>query len=88
MKGPSKKKFFDFVQAELELSLEKLSMLLQQDLTEFIEMGEDKTISLKQDYFDFKKESTLLMNAVKNHFEKLLKEMRADFPTVEENEEM
>ena len=49
---------------------------------------EDKTISLKQDYFDFKKESTLLMNAVKNHFEKLLKEMRADFPTVEENEEM
>ncbi len=51
-------------------------------------MGEDKTISLKQDYFDFKKESTLLMNAVKNHFEKLLKEMRADFPTVEENEEL
>ncbi len=29
MKGPAKKKFFDFVQAELELSLEKLSMLLQ-----------------------------------------------------------
>ena len=43
MRGPAKKKFFDFVQAELELSLEKLSKLLTQDLTEFIEMGEDKS---------------------------------------------
>ena len=42
---------------------------------------------MKQDYFDFKKTAILLMNAVKNHFEKLLKEIRADFPTVIENEE-
>ena len=42
MKGAAKKKFFDFVQTELEISLERLSKLLVKDLTEYIEMGDDK----------------------------------------------
>ena len=43
MKGAAKKKFFDFVQTELELSLERLSKLLEKDLTEYIEMSDDKS---------------------------------------------
>ena len=87
MKGAAKKKFFDFVQTELEMSLERLSKLLVKDLTEYIEMGDDKTVTLKESFFSFKQRATEIRNTVKNHFEKLITEMIADFPSVIENEE-
>lgn len=57
MSGRRKKAFFDFIQADLEMSLEKLSGCLIKDITEYIEMGVDKTISLREEFFKFKTEA-------------------------------
>jgi len=46
MKGVNKKSFFDFMQKELEISLEKLSRLIIKDITDYIEMNEDKSIKM------------------------------------------
>jgi len=54
MKGPTKKKFFDFMQQELELSLEKLSKLIIKDITEYIEFAEDKSVTMSEAFFKFK----------------------------------
>lgn len=54
MKGSTKKRFFDFMQQELEMSIEKLSRLIVKDVTEYIELGEDKSVTLSEAFFKFK----------------------------------
>lgn len=86
MKGKRKKSFFDFMQGELELSLESLSRLLIKDITEFIEMGPDKSISLKEEFFKFKTDAAQIRSAVDTHFIKVLGSIKNDFPEVKEEE--
>ena len=86
MKGKRKKLFFDFMQAELELSLEALSRTLVKDITEYIEMGSDKSISLKQVFFKFKNDAAQIRAAVESHFIKVLGTIKNDFPEVKEEE--
>jgi len=54
MKGSDKKIFFDFMQRELEGSLEKLSRLIIKDITEYADISEDKSIQMNQEFFAFK----------------------------------
>lgn len=86
MRGKRKKAFFDFMQGELELSLESLSRLLIKDITEYIEMGADKSISLKEEFFKFKTEAAQIRSAVDTHFIKVLGSIKNDFPDVKEEE--
>lgn len=46
MKGPDLKVFFDFMQRELEMSLERLSWLIVKDLTEYVDFAEDKSVTM------------------------------------------
>jgi len=86
MKGKRKKAFFDFIQADLELSLEALSRCLVKDITEYIEMGADKSISLKEEFFKFKTDACAIRSAVETHFIKVLAQIKGDFPDVKEEE--
>lgn len=86
MTGMRKKAFFDFIQADLEISLERLSGCLIKDITEYIEMGSDKSISLKQSFFKFKTEACEIRNAVETHFSKVLIQIKGNFPDVKEDE--
>ena len=86
MRGKKKKLFFDFMQAELELSLEALSRLLIKDITEYIEMGSDKSISLKEAFFKFKSEAAQIRAAVETHFIKVLSSIKNNFPEIKEEE--
>lgn len=85
MTGKRKKAFFDFIQADLELSLEALSRCLVKDITEYIEMGADKSISLKEDFFKFKANACQIRGAVETHFIKVLGQIKGDFPEVKED---
>jgi hypothetical protein len=87
MCGRRKKAFFDFIQADLEMSLEKLSGCLIKDITEYIEMGVDKSISLREEFFKFKTEAWEIRNAVETHFTKVLAQIKGDFPDVKEDPE-
>ena len=86
LRGKRKKAFFDFVQADLELSLEALSGCLVKDITEYIEMGADKSISLKEQFFKFKTDAAQIRNAVETHFTKVLSSIKNDFPEVKDEE--
>ena len=86
MKGRRKKLFFDFMQSDLERSLEALSRCLIKDITEYIEMGVDKSISLKEEFFKFKCNSSDIIDAVEGHFGRVLKQIRNDFPDIKEEE--
>ncbi len=82
MSGATKKKFFDFMQAELEMSLERLSKLIVKDVTEYIEMAEDKSISLKEDFFKFQHNAGDLRHTVEDHFRRIITQIKADFPDI------
>jgi rubrerythrin len=86
MRGKRKKAFFDFIQADLELSLESLSQCLVKDITEYIEMGADKSISLKEEFYKFKAKAGQTRNAVETHFTKILASIKNDFPEVKDEE--
>lgn len=86
MLGKRKKAFFDFIQADLELSLEVLSGCLVKDITEYIEMGADKSISLKEEFFKFKTDAGQIRSAVETHFTKVLASIKNDFPEVKDEE--
>jgi len=86
MTGRRKKAFFDFIQADLEMSLEVLSGWLIKDITEYIEMSSDKSISLKESFFKFKTEAWEVRNAVETHFSKILIQIKGNFPDVKEDE--
>lgn len=85
LKGKRKKAFFDFIQADLERSLEALSRCLVKDITEYIEMGADKSISLKEEFFKFKTDACHIRMAVETHFTKVLAQIKGDFPDVKED---
>lgn len=68
MKGPPKKAFFDFMQKELEFSLEKLSRMIVKDITEYVEICQDKSVSLSEQFFKFKAEANDLWHTVNDHF--------------------
>ena len=72
MSGAALKGFFDFMQAELELSLERLSKLIVKDITEYIEMGEDKSVTLKESFFKFQFEAGDLKHTVEDHFRRII----------------
>lgn len=83
--GRRKKAFFDFIQADLERSLEALSRCLIKDITEYIEMGADKSLSLKEDFFKFKIDACQIRSAVETHFTKVLCQIKGDFPDIKED---
>lgn len=85
MSGKRKKAFFDFIQGDLEFSLEALSRCLVKDITEYIEMDATKTISLKEDFFKFKSSACQTRSAVETHFTKVLGQIKGDFPDVKED---
>lgn len=85
MKGINKKSFFDFMQKELEISLEKLSRLIIKDITDYIEMNEDKSIKMNQDFFKFKQNANDLKHSVNDHFSRIMTRIQLDFPEVTES---
>lgn len=58
MKGADLKVFFDFMQRELEMSLEKLSWLIVKDLTEYLDYDEQKNVTMNPSFFAFKQQAT------------------------------
>ena len=83
--GRRKKAFFDFIQGDLEFSLEALSRCLVKDITEYIEMDASKTISLKEEFFKFKSNACQIRTAVETHFTKVLGQIKGDFPDIKED---
>jgi len=85
MSGPAKKRFFDFMQGELEISLERLSKMIVKDITDHIEMGEDKTIFMRESFSKFKHSAGEIKHTVEDHFKRILAQIKADFPDISED---
>lgn len=84
--SPGKLRFFEFIQADLEHSLDKLDEFTDKSLDTFI-VNEDRGVILDREFFDFRSDALRLASVVKDHINKCLTEMEAGFPEVMSTEE-
>mmetsp|Transcript_30989 Transcript_30989/g.30648 ORF Transcript_30989/g.30648 Transcript_30989/m.30648 type:complete len:334 (+) Transcript_30989:601-1602(+) len=79
--SPSKLRFFEFVQAELENSLDKLDEFTDKNLDNYVSVTESGC-RLDQEFFTYRSDALRLAGVVKEHINKCLTEMENGFPDV------
>lgn len=62
------------------MSLERLSKLIIKDLTDYVDFAEDKSVTMKQEFFAFKQQANQLRHTCDDHFQRILGEILNDFP--------
>ena len=82
LKGGAKKRFFDFIQGELEWSLEKLTSLAERDISTYFEYTHEGILHLGEKFFKFKAEGIGLNKAVQEHFQRVIEQIETNFPDV------
>ena len=82
LKGGAKKRFFDFIQGELEWSLEKLTSLAERDISTYFEYTHEGILHLGEKFFKFKAEGIGLNKAVQEHFQSVIEQIETNFPDV------
>jgi ariadne-1 len=79
----SKIQFYEFLQGELERSLEMLDKKTEIQERNFL-LELDGKVQLSEEYFIYKGELKTIINLVRNHFDKSLEQMEAGFPEIRE----
>jgi ariadne-1 len=82
LKSKAKQQFYEFIQGELEHSLELLDKATDLQLTEYIDESETGAVGLSHSFFDVKSSLTSLKTVVQSHFSKSMKEMELGFPDI------
>mmetsp|Transcript_21929 Transcript_21929/g.40003 ORF Transcript_21929/g.40003 Transcript_21929/m.40003 type:complete len:539 (-) Transcript_21929:2760-4376(-) len=80
--SPAKLNFYEFMQGELEHSLELLDLATEIDIGSYIGSDESRNIALKHEFFTKKTDISSIKNAVQNHFAKCMHEMELGFPDI------
>lgn len=79
----TKIQFYEFLQGELERSLELLDKKTEIQERNFL-LNVDGRMQLSEEYFQYKGELKTIINLVRNHFYKNLEQMEAGFPEITE----
>lgn len=82
----SKTAFFDFMQGELEASLEKLNKKNEEDWQVYMEVDGFQELFLGKRFFDFKTTINSLKNTLETHFSRIIGLLEAGLPGIEEVE--
>lgn len=69
--GP-KQRFFDFIQGDLESSLEKLNKRNEEDWYSYVDVNAFKEIHLGERFFKYKEEINTLRSTLGEHFSRVI----------------
>lgn len=87
LEGRNKSQFFDFIQGDLEASLEKLNKRNEEDWQLYLEVDGFGAIHLGDRFFKYKQDVNSLRDAVERHFSKVINQIEAGLPDVTDEEE-
>ena len=85
--GLTKLSFFDFMQGDLEASLEKLNKRNEEDWLTYIDTDSSNRMHLGENFFKFKQEVNSLSDAVERHFTHIINQIEAGLPGIVDDEE-
>lgn len=85
--GKAKQIFFDFIQADLESSLEKLNKRNEEDWQLYVEVDGQGAIHLGERFFRYKQDVNSLKTAVETHFSKVINQIEAGLPDIQDEDE-
>lgn len=81
--GP-KQRFFDFIQGDLESSLEKLNKRNEEDWYSYVDVNAFKEIHLGEKFFKYKEEINTLRSTLGEHFSRVIIQIEAGLPDVKD----
>lgn len=82
LKGPNKQAFFDFIQGDLERSLEILNKKMEENWLDKVEYDLHGKMFLSQTFYLYKETVTTLSTTVENHFNKVMQEIGNGLPSI------
>lgn len=85
LKGPNKQAFFDFIQGDLENSLEHLNKKMEENWLDKVEYDLHGKMFLSQTFYLYKETVTTLSTTVENHFNKVMQEISNGLPSIIDN---
>lgn len=84
LEGGAKQRFFDFIQGDLESSLEKLNKRNEEDWQQYLEVDGFGAIHLGDRFFRYKQEVNNLRSTLEGHFSRVINQIEAGLPEVKE----
>ena len=87
LKGPNKQSFFDFIQGELEASLEKLNKRMEENWLEKLDYNEMGKLIIGRKFNDYKAQVVDLRVIVQNHFNQMMKDIMSGLPHIKEDDD-
>lgn len=82
MTSPAKLQFFEFLQGDMERSLERLDEVTDRDISSLVEF--EPEVKLADSFYPWKESVNGLVNSLGSYFEKITVEILANFPDVRE----
>jgi len=79
--------FFDFIQSDLESSLEKLNKRNEEDWQLHLEVDGYGAIHLGERFFKYKQDVNNLRSAVETHFSKVINQIEAGLPDIQDDDD-
>ena len=80
--SPAKLQFFEFLQGDMEWSLERLDEVTDKEISSLIEL--EPVVKLAESFYPWKEKVNGLVNSLGSYFEKITMEIHANFPDVRE----
>lgn len=88
LKGLAKQAFFDFIQGDLEKSLEALNKRSEESWLDKVSYDPDGTLQLTRNFIDYKQQIQQLREAVEEHFNKVMSQIMQGLPDITEVEDV
>lgn len=82
LKGAQKQAFFDFIQGDLERSLEALNKRMEENWLDYVEYDVQGRLILGQKYIRFKETVTTSREVVERHFNTVMGEIMNGLPSI------
>lgn len=87
LKGAQKQAFFDFIQGDMERSLEALNKKMERNWLDELEYDTVGRMLIGQKFIRYKEQVTSLREVVERHFNTVMKEIMAGLPSIAEEED-
>jgi len=86
LQGNNKQRFFDFLQGDLERSLEMLNKKNEEDWQLYLDTDTFGMLHLGEKFFRYKQEVNNMRDTVERHFSKTINQIEAGLPEVADEE--
>jgi hypothetical protein len=86
LKGQNKQQFFDFIQADLERSLEMLNKKNEEEWVSYLETNGMGVIQLTDKFFEYKQRIVTLRETLNRHFNTCMTSIQNGLPEVAEED--